>query len=405
MRRAVCAPPTDTGLASRVEPAWSDCWRRPGEPSPEFAFQPQIVRGTDTAALELGESTLCSSCRELGKCHSTVLAAPVWGVDFGHGKADYPGMRSVAALLPAAVVFVIVAGCAFDTASATDVSRAPGLFAFISDDAQPNLGQIFVIQTDGSGFRKLTVSDKEEFDPQWSPDGRKVAFERAHDIWTVGADGTAEHRLTSASRGSTGGPVSSSEPTWSPDGRQIAYVQTHDKSGANALYVMNADGSHERRVLSDVEAPAWSPDGKQILFCRGGYTKDHLFLLELKTRDVRQLTKTRVSECQPDWSPDGHRIAYEQVDANVPGPFVQYDVFVMNADGTHHRNLSRNAATDGNPVWSPDGKQIAFVSDRDGDAAIFIVRADGQGRPRKVTTPPLIDFAIDWAPRLWARRR
>jgi Tol biopolymer transport system component len=307
-----------------------------------------------------------------------------------------------------AVVVVTVAGSASAVGSSLDDIGAPGRFLFLTDQATPNLSQIYVAGSDESGFRKLTSSARAEWDPAWSPDGSKVAFGRAvgcsatlgscSELWTVNADGTGERRLTSAARMGRARPISAIEPTWSPDGRRIAYVQILEKSEATSLRVMAADGSNDRPLLlGDVSAPAWSPDGTRIAFCRGGYTRDDIFMLKLGQSRPHRVAKTALSECEPDWSPDGRRIAFEGVDASGPGPLVQYDVYVMSATGKNRRRLTRNRALDGNPVWSPDGTQIAFVSDRAGDPAIYVVQADRAGQQRKLTTPSLDDYAIDWA--------
>ena len=71
----------------------------------------------------------------------------------------------------------------------------------------------------------------------------------------------------------------------------------------------------------------------------------------------------------------------------------------MNADGSEVRNLSRSPSVDGDPAWSPGGEWVAFVSDRDDDdLAIFVVPADGEGAPRKISSAPEGDYALDWAP-------
>src|SRR5437773_823208 len=105
----------------------------------------------------------------------------------------------------------------------------------------------------------------------------------------------------------------------SGDESKIAFVRT---SGTEAgdVYVMNADGSGQRRLTRD-----WAND---VL---------------------------------PDWSPDGRRIAFvSKRDGNS-------EVYVMNADGSGERRLTRNTADDAEPAWSPDGRTIVFESNRHGN--------------------------------------
>jgi TolB protein len=70
----------------------------------------------------------------------------------------------------------------------------------------------------------------------------------------------------------------------------------------------------------------------------------------------------------------------------------------MRADGSHLRDLTRNLAQDGQPAWSPDGKSIAFVSTRDGNAEIYVMRADGSDQRRLTHTPAANDTAPVWSP-------
>ena len=112
---------------------------------------------------------------------------------------------------------------------------------------------ISVANADGSGLRRLTRGPGVDCDPVWSPDGRKIAFQRLlvrgegekivgfdFDVYVINADGSGERNLT--------GDALSERPIWSPDGRKIAFWSGPD--GAGGVYVMNADGS-ERRLLAE----------------------------------------------------------------------------------------------------------------------------------------------------------
>jgi TolB protein len=119
---------------------------------------------------------------------------------------------------------------------------------------------LYVASADGSRRRLLVGGEANDAGPEWSPDGRRLAFVRQasltnYDIWTVRADGTGARRLTSAPRADV-------SPTWSPDGKRIAFATRRD--GPWAIYVMSADGSRERRLTppgttTDDAQPAWQP--------------------------------------------------------------------------------------------------------------------------------------------------
>jgi Tol biopolymer transport system component len=285
--------------------------------------------------------------------------------------------------------------------------RPAGRFVFVSD-ATTAASVLWTARADGTRARRLTRTHLvAETEPEWSPDGRKIAYSRSDTcladenglcmrIWTVNANGRDQRRLIPlrlpgllANR-----PVSFYGPTWSPDGRQIAYEQSIWKTSRSNIYVMNADGSGRRRLtrLRNARSPAWSPDGASIAFTHAPANNgvDDIFVLTVTTGEIRRLTSTDADETFPQWSPDGRLIAYERWDGE------RYDVFVMNADGSGSRTLVRRQG--GSPVWSPGGELIAFVSESRGEPCIYMVRADGSARPSKVRTPALAAWELDWAP-------
>ena len=96
-------------------------------------------------------------------------------------------------------------------------------------------------------------------------------------------------------------------------------------------------------------------------------------------------------DCCLDWSPDGKRIAFQ---SELPG--FNWEVFVMDADGSNVMNITNNAAFDGWPSWSSDGR-IAFFSDREGDAEIYTTNPDGSGLTQ-LTNNSSSDRFPSWSP-------
>jgi TolB protein len=77
---------------------------------------------------------------------------------------------------------------------------------------------------------------------------------------------------------------------------------------------------------------------------------------------------------------------------------VDYDLFTMEADGTHQRNLTRSPGIqDENADWSPTGHRLAFTTDRDGNVEVYTMRADGSQQINR-TQNPAFDFDPDWQP-------
>lgn len=240
--------------------------------------------------------------------------------------------------------------------------------------------------------------------PTWSPDGQTIAFVgfrqgRAGDIYTIGAFGGRERRLTaSKSHDDT--------PRWSPDGRRIAFVRTVGL--VRQLVVMNADGTRQRQLTHGPDAsyaPSWAPDSRRIAFVRGhddietddnipadgplpgspgssaARTPSDIYVLDVDGGGVTRLTDHPAVDTSPAWSPDGELIVF----TSNRGAAAAHQLYVMRADGSEQRKFTSHPIsyhTEKRAAWSPDGSTIAFVADNRhvpvGNAEIYLVDADGQ---------------------------
>ena len=102
--------------------------------------------------------------------------------------------------------------------------------------------RLFSIAPDGSNRRQLTQGAAHN--PSWSPDSRKIAFDDGLDIYVINQDGSGLRRLTSAN-------ANDSDPAWAPDGREIAFVR------GKSIWLMHPDGMRPRRVIRNGLQPAW----------------------------------------------------------------------------------------------------------------------------------------------------
>jgi Tol biopolymer transport system component len=262
------------------------------------------------------------------------------------------------------------------------------------------VGGLLVTPALGIGSRLLDLIQSppgrpEVQTPVWSPDGRRIAFLRRRDgnkeVYAVNADGSGQRRLTrDASNSAT--------PAWSLDGRQIAFESV--RNGTTGVYAVNADGSGQRRLARNGHAPAWSPDGRTIAFVSGA----KIYLMNADGSEHRPLTRPLKGGRMRSlaWSPDGRNLAF--LSQAGCGDFC-FSLSVVASDGSGLRDVTseldrrgpgRGPASD--PAWSPDGRKIAFVSKRDGQAEIYVMNADGSRQRNLTRTRGRHDSSFAWAP-------
>jgi TolB protein len=331
-------------------------------------------------------------------------------------------MKRVAALLAAAAA--VVSACR-DAEPAHDLF-APmaslrsewslvSTIAFSSTRDDPTgvpqlAAEIYLMNADGTNQRRLTENTDGDGFPALSPDGKKIVFDgnrlrvegeplNTSDLFVMNTDGTEQTQLT---RGSSAG--------WSPDGKSIAFHASASGTGQpikpdpgaatfdSDIFVANLDdlleGVGERKNLTNSpeaidDDPDWSPNGEQIAFVSHAATDNHLNSITAEiyvinadgTGEPARLTNNVEEERAPAWSPDGTRIAFMCRRGGA-----DFEICVMNADGTGQVQLTDNAVGDLTPTWSPDGEQIVFHRPVASRLQLWLMNADGTGQVQLTNT-------------------
>jgi len=288
-------------------------------------------------------------------------------------------MIRLRAMISAAAVVACVA--AFMAASTEEAKASfPGENGRIAFTLFPDVGdsEIYKISPDGSGLKQVTFNSADDVRPAWSPDGRKISFTRFEKIFVKDTRSGQVVRLTD----NTG--ISSFASAWSAGGTRLAFDSNRD--GDQEIYTMNSsDGSRLAKLTDNHNhdgEPTWSPDGTRIAFSR-----DYdIWVMDADGTDQVNLTDSpELDEYEPDWSPDGNKIAFTEGSSS--------DIWVMNADGSRRANLTNTPSVgDDHPAWSPNGNKIAFESRAD----IFKMNADGSGQTNLTNTPESGEYLPDW---------
>ncbi|MEX2158771.1 MAG: DPP IV N-terminal domain-containing protein [Dehalococcoidia bacterium] len=233
------------------------------------------------------------------------------------------------------------------------------------------------------GDVQLTHNATNDDDPDWSPDGTKIAFMRASNIWVMNADGTGEVQLTSMGR--------DSQPAWSPNGLRIAFMR--ELAGGNReVLVMFDDGSGVINLSNSPGndfSPDWSPDGMKIVFDTSRDGNREIYTMFANGSGQTNITDNPGNDADASWALAGFRIAFA---SDRTG---NTELYSMETDGGDVRQLTDDSAFDGEPSFAPSGIGIVFRSNRDGNEEIYGLSPVG---PYRITDNPAFERAPDVQP-------
>jgi len=238
---------------------------------------------------------------------------------------------------------------------------------------QDGRDRIFLVGEDGE-VRPLPIPEGgDQADPDWSPDGRTIAFTGTSggtNIWTVSPDGGDLQQITS-------GVDSEFDPTWSPPGPGgdvIAFLRDEAGDGVERarLWIMHVDSGEETMVPTGpghVLDPAWSrdADGGRIAFVLDRSGDQEIYVVNIVEGGLEQVTDGEGAARRPAWSPDGARIAYAREGVGL---------VVLDLQSGHEEILVPGEVE--GPSWSPDGSRIVYAARRlDGWLLHEVSVADG----------------------------
>ena len=251
--------------------------------------------------------------------------------------------------------------------------------AFVSDrNKEPvaatvekrDVKEIYIADYDGANPRRITINRNLNINPNWSPDGRSIAYSSYR---TGVPDILISNIFAGTMENPTKGVGQNFLPMFSPDGTRLAFMSMRD--GNSEIYVMNRDGSDIRRLTNNPAidgSPTWSPTGTQIAFTSERTGTPQIYVMNVDGSGVRRISSESYAD-RATWSPAPYNeIAFSA--RTGPG----FDIKILNIASGETRQITFGEGTNESPVWAPNGRHLAFMSTRQGRSQIFTVDRDGK---------------------------
>ncbi|HQU90816.1 MAG TPA: S9 family peptidase [Pyrinomonadaceae bacterium] len=255
---------------------------------------------------------------------------------------------------------------------------------------------IWMVSFDGKTHRQITFSTDSETSPQWSPDGKYLSFlssrpgpNRGGQVWILDVDGGEARQLTDIK-----GRLQSYE--WSPDSKRMAMVIGDPDPDDPGPAVPGATPKPPKPIVLD--RYKIKQDGQGYLTST---RKSYVYLYDIAAKTLDRLTKGKVDEGSPVWSPDGTRIAFTSNRKADPDRDPGSQIYVAEAKaGSIEKQVTPGSSRGGGPEWSPDGKSLVFLESDELKYGAYnmnhltVVASDGSSAPVRVKAAEDLDRGV-----------
>jgi TolB protein len=233
-----------------------------------------------------------------------------------------------------------------------DISEDGTRIAFVSN-REGGTPHVYTMNADGSGLEALAEGTAGAQTPRWSRDGTKIAFALGGAVTVMDADGGNKRTLLEPDGEEVPAPCRGGAFVggWTPDDSKIVYYSAVADAQEGQICLVPADGGEPEVVLAELGQflvePVISPDGRYIVYRAIIDGQHDIWVLDQETGERTNLTNDPALDIEPDWSPDGQWIAFGSLREGAPF----FDLFVMRADGSDERQVTTDPAKEANPVW------------------------------------------------------